>query len=429
MDIAVFGLGYVGLTMAGCLVKQGHRVFGIEPNESKIAQIRLGNSPIQEPGLPELLALGVAERRLHVSHAVDQSLSSCDLAVVCVGTPSGADGAHNMSYIAEVSRQIAIHVAATRSRPLTVAYRSTVRPGTMETLIRPIFLNELQGRMDLVELVYNPEFLREAVAISDYFDPPKIVIGTADAEPSDVMDLLFASIEGRRFYTTYREAELTKFVDNSFHALKVCFANEIGRVCDRLGIDSRVVHEIFTSDTKLNISAAYLRPGTPFGGSCLPKDVRALVRISEEIGSAAEVIKAILPSNDAHKEFMYARIEEAVAAPGAILMLGLAFKANSDDLRESPHADLAARLVRAGHEVSIYDPHINPSHLVGANLSSAYARLPELRSMLVDQAGAETGDYSLVIDTNGTAERLELKTSNILDLRSTANWGRPDQRF
>lgn len=419
MKIAIFGLGYVGLTTAGCLLREGHSIVGIDPNETKCRLIMQGESPIFEPGLVELLALGLRDRRLDVQPRLAHELDDCDLAIVCVGTPSLADGSHNMAYIAEVSRQIA-RACSTRRRRLTVAYRSTVRPGTMEELVAPLFRAQAGGAGEHIELVYNPEFLRESSAIEDFFHPPKIVIGTVDGRLSETMAAINRGIEAPTFVTRYREAEITKFVDNSFHALKVAFANEIGRVCTQLGISAREVHEIFVSDRKLNISPRYFRPGGAFGGSCLPKDVRALSYLSEEVGAYTFVVDSLLKSNEAHKRFIVERATRGLAPGARILMVGLAFKADSDDLRESPNVDLARKLLQAGFKLSIFDPAVKPSSMLGANLGYAYSHLPLIEQLLVSREQVEATGYDLVIDANGRASQLDLQGARVFDANALA---------
>ena len=416
MRVAIYGLGYVGLTAAGCIARQGHQVLGVEVNEEKLADLRAGRSPIVEPGLDELLAEGVRDGRIEaVSHPGDR-LAECDMALVCVGTPSAPDGSHNMSYIAEVSRQIALSVKRDRPSPLTVVYRSTIRPGTTDELIAPIFASVLGPDSPAVELVYNPEFLRESVAVKDFFSPPKIVVGTRDGQPSANMLKLNEGLDAPVFHTGFREAEITKFVDNSFHALKVAFANEIGRVCLQVGVDASKVHEIFISDTKLNISPYYLRPGGPFGGSCLPKDVRALQYISGDVGANTPVVDALIRSNDAHKAFLFNHAVKGLAPGSSVLMLGLAFKADSDDLRESPAVDLARRLLQAGHRLSVYDPTLEPAKLMGQNLGYAYAHLPQLGTLMVGAERVAAGGFDLVLDTNGRGGALDLGGARRLDL-------------
>lgn len=417
MKILIYGLGYVGLTAAGCITKQGHTVVGIDVSAEKVRQINSGESPITEPGLPELLSEAIANGRLWATTSGHNELADADMAIVCVGTPSAPDGSHNMVHIAEVSRQIAVAIDPSRPTPLTVVYRSTMRPGAVDELILPIFSNLLgPAAAKVVEYVYNPEFLREASAIRDYFSPPKIVIGTADARRSARMDALYAGIEAPTFYTGFREAEITKFVDNSWHATKVAFANEIGRVCIRLGVDTRQVHEIFVSDTKLNISAYYTRPGGAFGGSCLPKDVRALQHIAGDAGVGAALIDSLLRSNEAHKHFVFELCSRDLPESADVLVVGLAFKANSDDLRESPNVDLVGKLLRAGHRVSVYDPAVEPAKLVGQNLGYAYVHLPSLSELLIDRSEAESRSFDLVVDANGQAGCLSLRADRLVDV-------------
>jgi GDP-mannose 6-dehydrogenase len=418
MKIAVFGLGYVGMTAAACLSRDGHEVIGVDVSDEKLAIVNAGKSPITEPGLDELVARAVRKGLLRATKDASPHLDSCDMAIVCVGTPSAPDGSHNMSFIVEVSHQLAELVGPARTTPLTVVFRSTMRPGTIEELVLPIFEEALKDRIDLVELVYNPEFLRESVAIQDFVNPPKIVIGTKDGGKCSALDELNAKIKAPVFYTTYRAAEMTKFVDNTFHALKVAFANEVGRVCDKLNISAATVHNIFVADTKLNISPYYLRPGGAFGGSCLPKDVRALQYIASDVGAHTHLVDSLLRSNDAHKNFLFESCVKTVRAGGQVLMLGLAFKDNSDDLRESPNIDLARKFLQSHIGLSIYDPHVEPSKLLGQNLGYAFSNLPALRKLLVSKAVAESEMFDLVIDTRGWAKQMALRTRRVIDVNT-----------
>ena len=417
MKIAVFGLGYVGLTAAVCLARDGHEVLGIDVSADKVRRIEAGETPIKEPGVEDLLRAALGKRLLRCTTDAGPALASCDMALVCVGTPSGADGAHNMTYIADVSRQIATGLRAPRSRPIVVVYRSTIRPGTIEDLISPIFKAVLGPHERNVEIVYNPEFLRESVAIQDYFEPPKIVIGTRDGAPCPLLDELNAGIDAPVFYAKYREAEFTKFVDNTFHAVKIAFANEIGRVGLQLGLDPKVVHKIFVADTKLNISPYYLRPGGAFGGSCLPKDVRALQHIGADVGANTHLIDSLLRSNEAHKHFLFLRCTADLKPGDRVLMLGLAFKSDSDDVRESPNVDLARKIMAAGFKLAVYDPALDPRKLIGQNLGYAFSQLPKIESLMVSRERAESETFDVVIDTAGTAATLSLTaTSRILDI-------------
>ena len=418
MRIAIFGLGYVGVTAAACLCSQGHYVLGVDIDPVKVSKLAVGLSPISEPKVLELLAGGIADHRLEACTVLDERFQTCDLAIVCVGTPSARDGSHDMSFITQVSRQIAEALGADRAAPLTVAYRSTIRPGSIDELITPIFESVLGDRAGLVEIVYNPEFLRESVAVKDFFAPPKIVIGTVDGQPSRRMLELYTGFDAPLFHTRYREAEFTKFADNAFHALKVSFANELGRVCSKLGISARTMHEIFVSDTKLNISPYYLRPGGAFGGSCLPKDVRALHRMSLSVDANTRLIDVLMDSNDAHKTFVFHRCVDGLKAGARILMLGLAFKAQTDDLRESPNVDLAQRILQAGFNLRIYDPTVDPSALVGRNLGYVVGALPNLAALLIDKNTVGSESFDLVVDCSGLVGELDFHGAAFIDINT-----------
>lgn len=421
LKIAILGLGYVGCTAAGCIASQGHHVLGIDVSAAKVELLNAGKSPVYEPGLDDLIAKARTDGLLEATTEIGDKLDDCDIAIVCVGTPSGVDGAHNMSYIVQVTRAIAASIKPDRTKPLTVVYRSTMRPGTTEQMILPIFRSLLGEASDrLIELVYNPEFLREATAIEDYFNPPKIVLGTIDGVPSEKMVALHDGIEAPIFHVGIREAEITKFVDNTWHAVKVAFANEVGRVCQNIGISARQVHQIFVSDTKLNISPYYTRPGGPFGGSCLPKDVRALQHIAADTGSQTHLFDSLLRSNDAHKHHQFLQVTKDLEPGAPVLLVGLAFKADTDDLRESPAVDMARKLLDAGFALDIYDPQLKPESLVGQNLGYAYAILPSIDGLLVDKATAEQRNYGAVIATNRLIKDLNVAAPRIIDVSAIA---------
>jgi GDP-mannose 6-dehydrogenase len=409
MKVVILGLGYVGFTSACCIASEGHQVVGIDVNARKVREIMSGTAPIVEPEVEALLQQALAAGRISADTVIGSHLDACDLVMVCVGTPSTADGSHHMGFIADVTHQIATAVRPERRQPLTVVYRSTFRPGTIEELVWPIFGATLgEDPHQHVEIIYNPEFLREGSAVRDYFSPPKIVIGTRDAQLSPVMEQLNAGIKARSFVVGYREAELTKFVDNSWHAAKVTFANEIGRLCMALGVSAQQVHEIFVSDTKLNISPRYMRPGGAFGGSCLPKDVRALQHIAAEAGVNLNMIGSLLRSNEMHKHRLFEYAVEGLAPGARVLLVGLAFKAETDDLRNSPNVDLARKLLAAGYRLEVYDPGIDAAKLIGANLGYAYSQLPVLEQLLVEKDQAETVAYDRVIVSNTAAAALHL---------------------
>lgn len=415
MQIAILGLGYVGITAAACLASQGHSVIGIDPNPTKVEAVLAGRSPVTEPGVNELIAQAREHGLITAATTLIPEVASCDLAIVCVGTPSAADGSHNMTFIAEVTRQLAHLVKMYPDGNLTIAYRSTIRPGTMDELIQPIIDAVLLDEASRIELVYNPEFLRESSAVKDFFAPPKIVIGTKTGDRCVALDKINEGIDAPVFYVKYRESEITKFVDNTFHAVKTVFANEIGRVCTQLGISAAEVHKIFVSDTKLNISPYYLRPGGPFGGSCLPKDVRALQHISRISGGATTLIDSLITSNEAHKSFLFDHVTRDLKYGAKVLLLGIAFKNDSDDLRESPNIDLARMLITAGYQLSIFDPHVEPHNLMGQNLG-VLSNSPFIRDLLVDQETIESADWDLVVDTRSTAGKYTLNAGRVIDV-------------
>jgi GDP-mannose 6-dehydrogenase len=417
MRVAVLGLGYVGLTVAVCLTRVGHEVFGVDVSEDKVRKLNAGHSTLFEPGVQELLAEARLKGLLSCSTDLAEGLDSCELAIVCVGTPSSADGSHNMTYIIEVTREIA-QAAARRTNPLVVAYRSTIRPGTIEGLVLPL-LRSMPGEANkVIDIAYYPEFLRESSAVKDFFDPPKIVMGTSDGRPREVLERLNKSILGAAevptYTTSYKEAEFTKFVDNAFHACKVSFANEIGRVCVQMGIRSKTIHEIFIADRKLNVSPYYLRPGGAFGGSCLPKDLRALQFIANDVGATSPLLDSITRSNEAHKRFIFEYCTRHLQPNAKILMVGLAFKSGTDDLRESPNVDLTRRLLQVGFQVHVFDPSVEPATLVGQNLGFAFTHLPNIADLLVSSEYASRSTFDAVIDTNGTARSLGIAEDKII---------------
>lgn len=373
LRIAMFGLGYVGTTSAACLLKAGHDVIGIDVNAEKLDVFGRGRSPVVEPEVGELLAEGFAQGRLQAAARIDPWLDQLDVAMVCVGTPSRADGKLELTHLLEVARQLG-HTVARRqtAEPLLLVFRSTVPPGTTEELVLPTLADaagEPPGRR--YEVAFNPEFLRESTAVRDYFAPPKIVIGERRPGLTEGLRGIYAGIEAPLFEVPFKVAEAIKFVDNSFHALKVAFANEVGRICLAQGIDPQAVTDVFLADTKLNVSPAYLRPGGPYGGSCLPKDLGAMIALAAEHGVAAPLLDGVRRSNQSHLQHIVATIRRLVPPPGPVLQLGLSFKAGTDDLRNSPLVDLAEELVRGGYELRLFDPDVDPARLLGANFARA----------------------------------------------------------
>lgn len=384
MKVAVFGLGYVGCVSAAGFASLGHHVVGVDVNPSKVDLIRRGESPVLEPGLTELIAASVADGRLEATDDTDLAIADADVSLICVGTPSAPTGKPDTSALAQVVEAIGASLAPARSRH-TVVVRSTAAPGTCEGLVVPL-LEESSGRRAGRDfgVVVNPEFLREGSSLEDFRRPGRTVIGQWDAASGDVVEQLYEGIPGRVFRVAPPVAEMAKYVDNAFHALKVTFANEIGAISRSLGLDSYDVMEIFRADTKLNISDAYLTPGFSFGGSCLPKDLRGLIYISRHADVEIPLLSSVIPSNDRHLQ----RTVDLIVSLGhrRVGIFGLAFKQGTDDLRESPMVELAESLLGKGFDLKIYDPTVSLSKLVGANREYIDGRIPHLAGLMADNA-------------------------------------------
>lgn len=403
MKIVVFGLGYVGATATACLLRDGHTVLGVDVSPDKASKIEIGLSPVSEPGLDELLAAGRDAGRLSADTDVGGHLDDADIAMVCVGTPSLPGGGLDLTQVCAVSAELgkAVRTRDAAREPLIVAYRSTMYPGAMEEVILPVLIDaagEEPGTR--FEAVLNPEFLRESTAIEDYYAPSRVVVGEREPGVTKRMLGVYDHIDAPFFELPYRTAEMVKLSDNGFHALKVVFANEIGRLALELDVDPEPLIDVFLSDTKLNISPYYLRPGGAFGGSCLPKDVRAISALAGVRGVELPVMSNVITSNEAHKRYLADRVMEHLDPGASVLLIGLTFKAETDDLRESPLIDLAEALVGKGYDLKIYDPDLKNRELVGANLAFVQQRLPHLSRLLVEDVGS-AGDVSLVVIGKG----------------------------
>jgi GDP-mannose 6-dehydrogenase len=400
MKIVICGLGYVGATIAACLVRDGHSVAGIDPDGRKVADIAAGRSPVTEPGVEALLTQGIAQGRLTASTELGTHLTNAYLVFICVGTPSMASGSLDLSQIKTVLKEVGDAIAALpadASAPLIVL-RSTVPPRTMDDVVVPTLtaaVGEAPGHR--YEIAFNPEFLRETTAISDYDAPAKIVIGEREPGATNRLLGLYDAIDAPVFELPFAAAEMIKFTDNAFHALKVAFGNEIGRLALDLEVDPQPVMEAFLTDTKLNISPRYFRPGGPFGGSCLPKDVRAINALAASRGIDVPVLSATLSSNAAHTAYLAARVMAGLKPGASVLLLGLSFKTGTDDLRESPLVDLAETLIGKGYDLKIYDPDLKGRVLIGANLRFIEERLPHLSRLLVDDIDAVPSPDLIVI--------------------------------
>jgi len=406
MNVAVFGLGYVGITSAACLCKMGHSVIGVDVNPLKLDMLGSGRSPVIEDGLDELVSTAVDQGRLSVTADPDEAIRRTELSLVCVGTPSSATGSISLDHVRTVAAQIGDAIEK-RLEYHVVVVRSTVLPGTVETEVLPL-LEERSGKRAGREfgLCMNPEFLREGSTVDDFFHPPKIVIGEYDRPSGDVVEQLYREIDSPIFRTEIRVAETIKYADNAFHALKVCFANEIGRICKSIACDSRDVMDVLCADTKLNISSCYLRPGFAFGGSCLPKDMRAFTQFSQGQDVATPMLGSVLASNRCHLEHVERYLEGC--GKKKIGIIGLSFKSGTDDLRESPIVALAEFLIGKGCSVQIYDEYVSIARLIGANREYIEKEIPHISSLLTDDIGRLVSEAELVIVAKKEGNCLEL---------------------
>lgn len=382
ITLSVFGLGYVGCVSAACFAARGNTVIGIDVNPQKTHFLAAGKAPVVEERIGELTAEQVASGRLTVSAYPAEAVRDSDLTIVCVGTPSAPNGSLSTEYLERATENIGAALA-NKDGWHVVVYRSTMVPGTCEGLLMPILERASGKRVGFdFGVCVNPEFLREGSSVRDFLDPPKTVVGESDPRSGEQVMSLYDGLPGPRFRVPVAVAEMTKYVDNSFHALKVSFANEIGAVSATLGLDSHAVMDIFLADTKLNISSAYLRPGFAFGGSCLPKDVRALTYIARRNDVDVPVLASLLISNETHLR----RALDVVIGHGKrnIAIFGLSFKSGTDDLRESPMVEFAERLIGKGFHVRIFDANVALSRLMGANRAFIEERLPHIGELLSD---------------------------------------------
>jgi GDP-mannose 6-dehydrogenase len=382
MDIAIFGLGYVGAVSAACLSRAGHRVVGVDSNTAKTELINAGRSPVVERGVDEMIAQAVAEGRLHATSDHRAAIRDSELAIVCVGTPSRGNGDLDLTYVTRVCRDIAA-VLRDKAAFTAIIMRSTVLPGTLRDTVIPT-LESGSGKKAGRDfgVGFFPEFLRESTAVDDFYNPPKIVIAASDDRTGTMLEALNADFDVPVTRAEFEVAEMVKYADNAWHALKVAFANEIGSISKALRIDGGAVMDIFCQDTKLNISSKYLRPGFAFGGSCLPKDVRALTYKSRTLDLELPLLNSIMASNRSHVERALQMVLDLNERNVGVL--GLSFKAGTDDLRESPVVELVERLLGKGHEIRIFDRNVNLSRLVGANRAYVYEHLPHIAKLMVD---------------------------------------------
>jgi len=381
MRVSVFGVGYVGCVTAACLAREGHNVIGVDTDSFKVSAINEGRAPFFEPGLGDLVGEMVTAGRLRATVDHADAVRNCDVALVCVGTPTKSDGSTRLDYLRQVFASIAQQLQ-NKDDYFVVALRSTVMPTVFEEELIPL-LKHHSGKSTAgkVGFVYNPEFLREGVALKDFLDAPWTIIGSWDSRAADVVESLYQNLSAPIIRTDPKTAALVKYFSNTFHALKVVFGNEVGSFCREMGVDGGDMMEIFTQDRNLNISKRYLKPGFAFGGSCLPKDVKALVSEIKKRGLSAPLVESILPGNQEHLRNCIQMVADTERR--RIGLVGLSFKAGTDDLRESPAVELAERLIGKGRDVRIYEPSIAPGRLHGTNLDFIERSIPHIWKLLV----------------------------------------------
>ena len=415
MQISIFGLGYVGSVAAACLARDGNTVIGVDTDENKVRLINGRGSPIVEPGLADLIASAVDAGTLRAVTHARYAVAHSSISLFCVGTPSRDNGSLNLDYVRQVCREIG-EALRTKDDFHVVVARSTMLPGTMQSLVIPT-LERVSGKRAGRDfgVCVNPEFLREGTAIYDYDHPPKTVIGATDPHSAEMLRSLYAHLSAPLMVTRMEVAEAVKYTDNLWHAVKVNFANEVGAICDAAGVDAGAVMDIFVQDKKLNISPAYLRPGPAFGGSCLPKDLRAIMAFARVHDLKLPMLDNVLASNQAQIERSLCAIERE--GRGRIGVLGISFKADTDDLRESPMVKIVENLHTRGYNIRVYDPNVSRAALQGANRSYLMNGIPHIHRMLT-------------CDTN---EFLEHAETIVVGHRSEAfdrvlERSRPDQR-
>lgn len=374
LTVGVLGLGYVGCVSSACLAGLGHRVIGVDRDEYKVRSVMDGKAPFYEPGLEELIRRGRAGDRLSATTSLAEALPQLDVALVCVGTPSERNGNLGLEQLRRVAEEIASYVP---DRKLVIAIRSTVFPGTCEEVVAPFFQNHPQ-----VSLVSNPEFLREGSAVKDFLEPSLLVVGGTDRASMECVAGLYAGLPVEACLVSLRTAEMIKYACNAFHAVKIGFANEVGALCGELGVPADEVMDTLCKDVKLNISKAYLKPGFPFGGSCLPKDLRAIVYRGARMDLRLPLFESVLPSNEAHLRRAIQSVMDLKGDPLRIGVYGLAFKENTDDLRESPVVNLLEHLIGKGRDLKVFDPHIQLEQIYGTNRSFILSSIPHIERLM-----------------------------------------------
>lgn len=406
MKISIFGLGYVGAVSAGCLATDGHDVIGVDPNRTKVDLINQGTTPIIEKDIGEMISKTVKDGKLRATTDVRDAVLNTDMSLICVGTPSQLNGNLDLSHVRKVCEQIGEAIKEKNSFHVVVA-RSTMLPGSMRAVVIPT-LEAASGKKAGVDfgVCNNPEFLREGTAVYDYYHPPKTVVGETDERAGEMLVKLYEKMEAPLVRTDVETAEMVKYTDNTWHAVKVAFANEIGNICKAVGIDGHKVMEIFCQDTKLNLSPYYMKPGFAFGGSCLPKDVRALTYKARSLDLELPLLDSILPSNRKQVEKGVNMIVDK--GNRKVGILGFSFKAGTDDLRESPLVDVIEHLLGKGYELKLYDKNVNLAALTGANQDYILNHIPHISKLMVNSMEEVLAFADTVVIGNGAAEFKEV---------------------
>jgi GDP-mannose 6-dehydrogenase len=400
MKVSVFGLGYVGCVSAACLARDGHKVSGVDVNPQKVEMVASGKSPVLEAGLEELMSEVVEAGRLTATDDSQSAVAGSDVSMICVGTPSNGNGSLDLKYVQKVCAEIG-RALASKDDYHVVVVRSTVLPGTVQEKLIPV-LEEHSGKRagEDFGVCMNPEFLREGKAIEDYYHPSQVVIGELDRRSGAAVEKLYEAVEAPVIRTAIPTAELVKYANNAFHALKIAFANEIGNLAGAHGIDGAEVMDIFAQDTRLNISPAYLKPGFAFGGSCLPKDLRALLYRAKELDMESPLLGSILQSNERQIQYGIERVEKT--GRKRVGILGLSFKAGTDDVRESPSVPLVETLIGRGYQVVVYDENVEPDRLIGANRVFLERELPHIASIMRPSIQQVLEESDVVVIANGS---------------------------
>lgn len=406
MKISIFGLGYVGAVSAGCLAQEGHEVIGVDPYQPKVDLINQGQTPVIEKDIGQIIAAAAKAGTLRATMDVRDAVMNSEMSLICVGTPSQINGSLDLKYVRSVCEQIGVVLKDKRDFHVVVA-RSTMLPGSMRSVVIPV-LEEVSGKRAGKDfgVCNNPEFLREGTAVWDFYNPPKTVIGETDSRGGEMLASLYAKMDAPMVRTDVETAEMVKYTDNVWHALKVGFANEIGNICKSIGIDGHKVMDIFCQDTKLNLSPYYMKPGFAFGGSCLPKDVRALSYKARSLDLDLPIINAIMPSNERQIEKGLKMIMEKGSKK--IGILGFSFKAGTDDLRESPLVEVIERLLGKGYDVRLYDQNVNIASLVGANRDYILNHIPHISKLMEDSIDKVLAHADTIVIGNGASEFREV---------------------